>query len=89
MLRTITSENDDSIKFYVYDPLNDTKIACLVTEEEEQKILSYFKRRVVVDGLVQYGRDGFPHSITAERVSPLPGFENLPPVERYKGIFVS
>jgi hypothetical protein len=88
-LRTITSENDDSIKFYVFDALNNTKIECLVSEEEEQKILSFFKRRVVVDGLVQYDRDGFPRSITAENVEPLPGFGQLPPVEKYRGMFVS
>ncbi len=88
-LRGLKDEDDQSIKFQVRDEVNDDWIDCNVTEEWEQQILKYWKKRVSVAGQVHYNRDGFPNSITVEDVQELPGFDTLPPIETYRGLFVS
>jgi len=85
VLRTLSDE-DEGLRFYVHDVLNDDRIVCEVPETYLSKAFELFRHRVVVYGLVRFGKDGYPNSIVVEEIVALPNFENLPPVDSFRGI---
>jgi hypothetical protein len=89
VLRGIYADDDSTLKFEVRDEVNDDWVLCIASPNWEHQLIENWKKRVSVIGIVNYDRDGFPISINVENVMELPGFESLPPVETYRGLFVS
>jgi len=61
-------------------------IRCLVGDELLQDILAAFRKRVEVQGLIRYRRDGTPINIKVDRLVVFPEGEDLPGFGDIKGL---
>ena len=83
-IETVTERG--GLKFNVYDTLTDKAIRCFVGEELLKQVLDSFGKRVSVSGLVKYGKDGFPKSISAKNIRTMRDKKELPTVDDMQGI---
>lgn len=73
-------------EFRIYEPLWLRAIHCYFQEERLQDALANFKKRVEVQGLIRYTKDGFPVSVNVLSITPLPDPKDLPSFRAIRGI---
>ena len=73
-------------EFCVSEVLYGKTIKCFVSESLLDKALRYFKKRVEVDGLIRYDKNGFPKSVEATNMVEFPSPEEIPHFSELKGI---
>ena len=74
------------LQIRVRDLLLKQSIQCLVPEEMLKEVFDSFRKRVEISGLIHYRRNGYPISITVDKIDPLPSDENLPTLMDVRGI---
>lgn len=85
-LRVVADRDRGTLQFTVRDPVTHKGIRCLVGDDLLQDILAAFRKRVEVEGLIRYRRDGTPISIKVERVVAFPEAGDLPSFTDIKGL---
>lgn len=75
-----------SVKIAVKDFLFPKSIVCTVPERLLEKALGSFRKRVEIEGLIHFRRDGSPMSIEAQSIEILPEDDELPSVDDVRGI---
>jgi hypothetical protein len=83
-LRTVTEGG--GLHFIVQDEVTHNEIRCYIKDEDVEKILGAFRKRVVVYGEICYRRDKQPASITVERFRVLRDRGDLPTPDEVRGI---
>jgi hypothetical protein len=83
-LRTVTEGG--GLHFVVQDAVTHNKVRCYIKDEDTEKILAAFRRRVVVYGEIHYRRDRQPASINVERFRVLRDKNELPTADEVRGI---
>lgn len=76
--------------FMIDDPLYRREIVCYLQKDELQdKAIEAFRlrARVIVSGLIHYAREGYPATISADRLRMLPTEDELPSVEDIQAIY--
>jgi hypothetical protein len=76
----------DGYEFRIYEPLWLRAVRCHFQEERLADALANFKKRVEVQGLIRYTKDGFPVSVNVLSITPLPDPKDLPSYRAVKGI---
>ena len=76
----------EGYEFRIYEPLWLRAVRCHFQEERLQDALANFKRRVEVQGLVRYTKDGLPVSVNVMNITPLPDPKDLPSFRAIRGI---
>ena len=84
-LQTITSRRKD--QFNIYDRLTDHPVKCFFFEELKREVLKAFDKRVQAYGMVNYGKDGKPHSIMVENFKVFPPSDALPSFSDIIGLY--
>ncbi len=75
-----------SVKIAVKDFLFPKSIVCSVPESLLEKALGSFRKRVEIEGLIHFRRDGTPISIEAQNIEILPEDDELPSAADVRGI---
>lgn len=75
-----------SLKIRVKDFLYPRAINCVVPETLIELVFASFRRRVEIEGLIHYRRDGTPISIEAKGIDLLPEDDELPTADDMRGI---
>ncbi len=75
-----------SLRFFVDDDLTSKSIACYFKEENINDVLSAFRKRVSVYGLIMYKSHGEPYSLKVERFRVLKDKDDLPTINDVLGI---
>ncbi len=70
----------------VYDPIDARAIKCELSEEEMLHALGSFMKRVEIFGKIRYRKDGLPVSVRVEKIVPFPSKDQLPSVDKLRGI---
>lgn len=83
-LEVVSAHN--GYEFRVYEPLWLRAVRCNFQEERLQDALNNFKKRVEVQGLIRYTKDGFPVSVNVISITPLPDPKDLPSFRAVRGI---
>ncbi len=76
----------DGYEIRLCDPIFGKSVKCAVSEELMQQALGAFKKRVEVDGLIRYDREGRPISVKVEHITIFPPPETLPSYKQMRGI---
>ena len=84
-LRTVTESG--GIHVVVQDALTRNKIRCFIEEQDTERFIKAFRKRVSVYGEIRYGRDGIPVSIRASDFRVMRDSEKLPTIEDMVGIY--
>lgn len=79
-------DNSGSLRIRIKDFLFPRAINCSVPEKLIEKVLASFRRRVEIEGLIHYRRDGTPKSIDAQLIQVLPEDDDLPSAADVRGI---
>jgi hypothetical protein len=74
------------LHFVVQDAVTHNQVRCYIKEEDTEKILAAFRKRVVVYGEISYRRDRQPASIVVERFRVLREEKDLPSAADVRGI---
>lgn len=80
------SDASGSVKIAIKDFLFAKSIVCSVPEALLEKALSSFRKRVEVEGIISFRRDGSPVSIEAQAIEILPEDDELPSASDVSGI---
>ncbi|OGA13541.1 MAG: hypothetical protein A3D95_15920 [Betaproteobacteria bacterium RIFCSPHIGHO2_12_FULL_69_13] len=83
-LRTVTEAG--GVHFVVQDPITNNSIRCDIEEEDVEKYLAAFRKRVSVYGEIRYRKDGQPVSIAVREFRVLRESHELPRAKDVKGI---
>lgn len=83
-LRTVSEGG--GLHFVVQDAVTHNQVRCYVKDEDIERILAAFRRRVVVYGEILYRQDRQPASITVERFRVLRDKSELPTADEVRGI---
>ena len=75
-----------SVNFVVQDPITHNSIRCDIEEEDVEKYLAAFRKRVSVYGEIRYRKDGQPVSIAVREFRVLRESHELPRAKDVKGI---
>ncbi len=75
-----------SLKITVRDFLYPKAIICSVPENLLASALGSFRRRVEIEGIIHFRRDGTPMSIEAQSIEILPEDDDLPSADEVRGI---
>jgi hypothetical protein len=86
-LEVVSAHNGYEIR--IYEPVWQRAVRCTVSEDLIHEALSAFGKRVEVQGLVRYTKDGFPVSVKALKITEFPDPKNLPSFRDVKGILNS
>ena len=78
-----------SLKIRVRDFLYPRAINCVVPEKLIEKVLGSFRRRVEIEGLIHYRRDGTPINVEAHVIEELQEDDELPTANDVRGIMAS
>ena len=85
----VIQDTAGSLRIRVKDFLYPRAINCVVPEKLIEKVFSSFRRRVEIEGLIHYRRDGTPISVTAQMIEELPEDDELPTADDVRGIMAS
>ena len=80
------SDREGNVAFSVITPSNNDRVICIVKNELESQVLSNFRKRVRLYGLVRYDKEGYPYSINVEEIETLPSFEDMKQPKEFLGI---
>lgn len=83
-LRTVTEAG--GVHFVVQDPLTHNSVRCYIEDEDVERYLGAFRKRVSVYGEIRYWKDGQPISITVREFRVLRESHELPRAKDVKGI---
>lgn len=83
-LEVVSAHN--GYEFRIYEPLWLRAVRCHFREECLQDALTNFKKRVEVQGLIRYTKDGFPVSVNVVSIASLPDTKDLPSYKDVRGI---
>ena len=83
-LRTVSEGG--GLHFEVQDAITHNHVRCYIKEEDTEKILAAFRKRVVVYGEILYRRDRQPASITVDRFRVLREEKELPSAADVRGM---
>ncbi|MBC6403346.1 MAG: hypothetical protein GDA35_06965 [Hyphomonadaceae bacterium] len=86
-LRTISDETG-GVKIRIQDPLWKGTIPCHTSDDQIEKALGAFRRRVEVAGLIHYNELGRPISIRMDNLTVLPEDKELPTAADIRGLFI-
>ncbi len=86
-LRTVTEGG--GLHFIVNDALTQNGVRCYFEDDRTDEIISAFRQRVAVFGLIRYGLDGVPISISVQEFRKLRDRSELPSFRDVRGILVS
>jgi len=84
-LRTVTEAG--GLHIVVQDVLTRQNVRCFIEEQEQEKFIAAFKKRVSVYGEIRYGKDGAPLSIKASELRVMREPEKLPSIDAMIGIY--
>jgi hypothetical protein len=72
----------------ITDSIYQREITCYFTNTEaaEEAVIG-FRKRVLADGLIRYGKDGRPTSISVHKIRIFPDESDLPTVEQVQEIY--
>ncbi len=79
--------NSNSCEFRISEILYGKTIKCFISQALLPKALKAFNKRVEVDGLIRYDKEGFPKSVKASDITIFPKPENIPHFSKMKGIY--
>jgi hypothetical protein len=72
----------------ITDPIYGREITCYFTNDEAaEEAIKGFRKRVLAAGLIRYGKDGRPTSISVDKVKIFPDESDLPTVEQVQEIY--
>jgi hypothetical protein len=72
----------------ITDPIYGREITCYFTNNEaSEEAVKGFRKRVLAAGLIRYGKDGRPTSISVHKVEIFPDESDLPTVEQIQEIY--
>lgn len=83
-LRTVTEAG--GVHFIVQDPLTHNSVRCYIEDEDVERYLGAFRKRVSVYGEIRYRKDGQAISITVREFRVLRESHELPTAKDVKGI---
>lgn len=83
-LEVVSAHNGYEIR--VYEPVWLRPVRCTFGEDLLEDALKHFKRRVEVEGLIRYTKDGLPVSARVVKIGALPDPSELPSWREVKGI---
>jgi len=72
--------------FQIKDVISKAKVICYFPEEMLEQALKYFRKRVLVSGLIKCDIEGKPRTIKVRNIELIPSDENLPQPEDVRGI---
>jgi hypothetical protein len=84
-LRTVTESG--GIHVVVQDALTSNNIRCFIEEQDTERFIAAFRKRVAVYGDIRYGRDGTPLSIKASDLRIMREEGKLPSIQDMIGIY--
>ncbi len=84
-LRTVTESG--GLHVVVQDALTSNNIRCFIEDQDTDRFITAFKKRVSVYGEIRYGRDGVPVSIKASDLRVLRDESKLPSIQDMIGIY--
>ena len=73
-------------RFRISDYLTGQAIECLVDESMIKEATGSLGKRVEVNGLIGYTRQGFPNRVKADGITPFPAPHEIPHFSELKGI---
>ena len=85
-LRTL-SDTDGNIQFVIYDDLFGKGVNCFISDDLASHAVEAFRKRVIVQGMVKYDRDGRPLSIKVEAIRKFRDPSELPSLTELYDIF--
>lgn len=72
----------------ITDPIYQREITCYFTNKEAaEEAVNGFRKRVIATGLIRYGKEGRPTSISVDKVRIFPDESELPTVEQIQEIY--
>lgn len=83
-LRTVSEGG--GLHFVVQDAVTHNQVRCYIREEDTEKILEAFRKRMVVYGEITYRQDRQPANIRVERFRVLRDKHELPSADEVRGI---
>lgn len=83
-LRTVTESG--GIHVVVQDALTHNKVRCFIEEQDTERFMAAFRKRVSVYGEIRYGQDGVPLSIKASDLRVMRDADKLPTIKEVIGI---
>lgn len=84
--RLSTISERGGLKIVVYDRLTDKPVRCHIHEDMLEEVTKAFGKRVYIFGMISYGKDKFPKSISVEEIKVFPEKENIPSAQDVLGI---
>ncbi len=85
-LRTL-SDTDGNVQFVVSDDLFGKGVNCFISDELTPLAIEGFRKRVVVQGMVKYDKEGRPLSIKVEAIRIFRSLSELPSLTELYDIF--
>lgn len=83
-----TLADRDSFTFTVYEPNYKRSVPCTFNKKElDEEAYKAFRKRVLVSGLIRYGKEGYPTSIAADSLRVFPDESELPTLEEIQAIY--
>lgn len=86
-LRTVTEAG--GVHFVIQDPVTHNSVRCNIGEDDVDKYLVAFRKRVAVYGEIRYRKDGEPVSIAVQEFRVLRESQELPRADDVKGILAA
>jgi hypothetical protein len=86
-LRTVTEAG--GVHFVVQDPVTHNSVRCNIGDDDVDRYLAAFRKRVAVYGEIRYRKDGEPVSIAVHDFRVLREGHELPKAKDVKGILAS
>ena len=83
-LRTVTESG--GIHVVVQDALTHNNVRCFIDEQDTDRFVAAFRKRVVVYGEIRYAKDGHALSIKASDLRVMRDPDKLPKIEEMVGI---
>jgi len=73
--------------FNIVEPIFERTVKCTIPESMMEKALGAFGKRVEVEGVIRYNKEGLPLGIKVKDLSKFPDTENIPNFKKLRGIF--
>lgn len=83
-LEVVSAHN--GYEFRIFEPVWERAVRCTFDEDLLRTALTAFKKRVEVQGLVRYSRDGLPVSVKVLKLTEFPETKDLPSYRDVMGI---
>ena len=85
----ITRKVSAHVHFVIQDPVTHNSVRCNIGEDDVDKYLAAFRKRVAVYGEIRYRKDGEPVSIAVHEFRVLRESQELPRADDVKGILAA